>query len=103
MPTLAHQRPFARRLVVVQRFAAADRTPSEFAALWTTETSNASEERFALTTLNTASGNSRQGFAPPANAALDTTSQRLTHEPLRRRSAQPNRKRNQSHSIESLL
>ena len=43
-----------------------DRTPAAFANLH-----RASGARFALTTVDKASGNPRQGFASPAGAALD--------------------------------
>jgi putative transposase len=43
-----------------------DRTPNEFAALHHT-----GEERFALSIVDTANGKPRQGYASPANAALD--------------------------------
>jgi putative transposase len=46
--------------------ALSDRTPAQFASL------HAEPERFALTTVNTANDDSRQGFAPPAPAALDS-------------------------------
>jgi putative transposase len=83
--------------------ALADRTPEEFAAFWRTNTfHDGGEGRFALNTVNTSSGKSPQGFAAPAHAALDPTSQ-SQKKPLRSgRSAQLNRQRNQSHSIESL-
>jgi hypothetical protein len=83
--------------------ALADRTPSEFAALWNTASPGCSGRRFALTTLNTASAKPRQGFASPADAALDTAPQRQKTPPTSGRSARPNRTRNQSHSIESLV
>jgi putative transposase len=53
-----HQRPHS---------ALSDRTPAQFARLH-----QENEKRFVLPTFNTATSNPRQGFAPPAQAALDS-------------------------------
>ncbi len=55
--------------------ALADRTPSEFAALWKDKAISRSGERFAPKTFDNACGKPHQGFAPPASAALDPASQ----------------------------
>lgn len=82
--------------------ALADRTPSEFAALWKDKAIGCSGERFTPNILNTTPGKPYQGFASPALAALDTPSQEQAKQPISGRSAKPNRPRNNSHSIESL-
>jgi hypothetical protein len=57
--------------------ALADRTPSEFAALWKEEAISCRGERFAPKPFDTACGKPGQGFAPPAIAALDPASHKL--------------------------
>jgi hypothetical protein len=82
--------------------ALADRTPSEFAALWKDKAISCSGERFTPNTLNATQEKQHQGFAAPAYAALDPTSPEQTKQPIWGRSAKPNRPRSNSHSIESL-
>jgi putative transposase len=74
-----------------------DRTPIEFAALHR----SAGEERFALSMMSKATGNPCQGFALPANAALDTGRRSPLTEPIRGRSASTHRS-NQRVYTESL-
>jgi putative transposase len=82
--------------------ALADRTPSEFAAVWGHKTVSSGRERFPPNLLNTAQGKPHQGYASPALAALDTTSPKRKQQLTSGRSAKPNRSRNNSRSIESL-
>jgi putative transposase len=82
--------------------ALADRTPAEFAASWADKPISAGGERFAPKIVNTTREKPPQGSASPANAALDPASPRWTTQLTTGRSAQSNRPRNQSHSIESL-
>lgn len=55
-----------------------DRSPASFAALHHTR-----PERFALSTLHTANGEPRQGFAAPADAALDPGFKRFSTSQLK--------------------
>ncbi len=80
----------------------ADRTPSEFAALWKDEAMRCSGERLAPKLFDTAYGKPPQGFASPASAALDPASHKQNKPLTSGRSAKPNRPGNNSHSIESL-
>jgi putative transposase len=82
--------------------ALADRTPSEFAALWKEKAIGCRGERFAPKPFDTACGKPLQGFAPPAFAALDPAPHKLKQQLTSGRSAKPNRLRNNSHLIESL-
>jgi putative transposase len=82
--------------------ALADRTPSEFAAIWKNKTSSGSGEHFAPKIVNTAPRKPPQGFATPARAALDPAPQEQADHLITGRSARANRPRNNSHSIESL-
>ena len=82
--------------------ALADRTPSEFAALWKDKATSCSEERFAPKTFNTACGMPHQGFALPALAALDPASQQAETATYIRAKRQTKSSRNNSHLIESL-
>jgi putative transposase len=83
--------------------ALADRTPSEFAAVWKSKAiGGGGEERFTPNMLRTACDKPPQGFAPPAFAALDPPSHKQQKPLTSGRSAKLNRLRNNSHSIESL-
>jgi len=83
--------------------ALADRTPSEFAAVWKSKAiGGGGEERFTPNILRTACDKPPQGFAPPAFAALDPPSHKQQKPLTSGRSAKLNRLRNNSHSIESL-
>jgi len=74
--------------------ALADRTPAEFAALWTDKPMSAGGERFAPKIVNTTREKPLQGFASPAIAALDPASLGWTTQLTTGRSAQSNRPRN---------
>lgn len=82
--------------------ALADRTPSEFAAVWRNQTIAGGGGRFPPNILPATPGKPPQGFASPAFAALDPTSPEQATQPTSGRSARANRPRNNSHSIESL-
>jgi putative transposase len=82
--------------------ALADRTPSEFAAVWKDASSSGGAGRFAPKTFDTAPGQPPQGFAPPAGAALDPAVQAQERQLISGRSVKANRPRNNSHSVESL-
>jgi len=73
-----HQRPHS---------ALADRTPAAFAALH----HKPGDRRFALSTVLTANGHPSQGFASPANAALDSGVRPLLKSLIRGRSTSVNR------------
>jgi putative transposase len=82
--------------------ALADRTPSEFAALWKDKVISCSGKRLAPKPFDTACEKSHQGCAPPASAVLDPASHNQNQQLTSGRSAKPNRPRNNSHLIESL-
>ena len=73
--------------------ALADRTPSEFAALWKDKAISCSGKRLAPKLLNTACGKPGQGCASPASAVLDSASHTQKQPLTSEGSAKPNRPR----------